>query len=631
MRPGRFFWKLVLGNALLLVIALAISVRLTIAEFDRFHAEELTPHLYNQADTIRLLIRDRLSSDHRTELDAIAKEVGSQEPDGIRVTLIAADGTVFGDSQADPARMESHADRPEIIEALRLGRGESTRWSRTVSRTLKYVAVRVGPAEQPIGFVRVAMSVRTIGEHARSFETLLGPIGVIGFLASIGLAVGLAVLWSSRIRRVTSAAQSLSRGDLNRSIEMSGSDEVALLAKSLNRMRRRILAQLETIDRQRRTLESLIGQLTEGVIVADSNGRITLINPAAARFLNFGRDIPRGFVDDPTFTIEHCVAPHPLQRMLLPDKAGIDSGGMGSGESPAIAESRLEVPCPNGPISLLARACDIMLPEDLAAQGLQTSGYAVGVGRLLVLTDITELTRAVRMRSDFVANASHELRTPLATIRMAVETLLKMDVAEEAPAAKRFLGVVARHSSHLESLVSDLLDLARVESPSARFEPTTLHVQRVFDELRARWLELLESRGLQWRAEVAPDCPTLQANGHLLKLVLDNLVDNAIKFTERGGEVAATCHRSGDRGIIVVSDTGCGIRAADVERVFERFYQVAPERSGTGSQSPDKRGTGLGLSIVRHATSAMGGTISLESELGVGTRVRVSLPIRAME
>jgi signal transduction histidine kinase len=210
---------------------------------------------------------------------------------------------------------------------------------------------------------------------------------------------------------------------------------------------------------------------------------------------------------------------------------------------------------------------------------------------------------------------------------MAVETLVKMNLAEEAPAAARFLGVVARHSSHLEAMVSDLLDLARVESPSARFEPATLHLQRVFDELRGRWQEPLESRRLRWRAEVKPDCPTVHANAHLLKLVLDNLVDNAIKFTEAGGEVAVNGRRIGDRGVIEVSDTGCGIAPADQERVFERFYQVSPQRSGTGSPSGEKRGTGLGLSIVRHAASALGGTIQLESEVGVGTRVTLSLPL----
>jgi len=292
---------------------------------------------------------------------------------------------------------------------------------------------------------------------------------------------------------------------------------------------------------------------------------------------------------------------------------------------PSITETRLEVTSPSGPVSLLVRACDIMLPELAAPTRLRQSSR--GVGRLLVLTDITELTRAVRMRSDFVANASHELRTPLAAIRMAVETLVKLNLAEEAPAAARFLGVVARHSSHLEAMVSDLLDLARVESPSARFEPATLHLQRVFDELRGRWQEPLESKRLRWRAEVTPDCPTVQANAHLLTLVLDNLVDNAIKFTEAGGEIAVNGRRIGDLGVIEVSDTGCGIDPADQERIFERFYQVAPARSGTGSPSGEKRGTGLGLSIVRHAASAMGGTIKLESEVGVGTRVSVSLPL----
>jgi len=628
MRLGRFFWKLFLGNAALLVVALGISVWLTIAEFDRFHARELTPYLYDHAETIRELARGRFDAAHRGELDALTKKIGSSNPDGVRVTLIAADGTVLGDSQADPAELESHSDRPEFREAIQSGRGESTRWSHTVSRTLKYVAVRVGSAEESQGVVRVAMTVRTLGEHTRFFEALLGPIGIIGLVASIGLAVGLAILWSGRIRRITSAAQRLSRGDLNLPIDVGGEDEVALLAKSLDRMRNRILAQLETIDRQRRTLEALIGQLTEGVIVADGKGRVTLVNPAAARFLQFEGNCPKGFVADPTLTIERCVPQHALQKMLLPERSA-ESGGVESGESRSILETRLEAASPNGPLSLLARACEITLPAPALPSGPRSAGreIAAEVGRLLVLTDITELTRAIRTRSDFVANASHELRTPLAAIRAAVETLMKMNLAEEQDAAARFLGIVARHSSHLEAMVSDLLDLARVESPSARFEPATLQVQRVFDELHARWETQLNDKGLQWRAEIALDRPVVYVNAYLLKLVLDNLVDNAIKFTESGGEIAVTCQRAGDRGLIEVSDSGCGIDPAEQERVFERFYQIAPERSGTGSASREKRGTGLGLSIVRHAVSAMGGTIKLESKPGVGTRVAVGLPV----
>ncbi len=630
MRTGRFFWKLFLGNAGLLAIALGVSVYLTIREFDRFHESELTPYLFQLAESLRLQTENRFDDSHASELASIARTIGSNQADRVRITFVGADGQVLADSDADPRAMEPHNDRPEIIEALRMGIGERTRWSTTVSRTMKYVAVRVGPEDRPVGVVRVAMGVRTLGERTRSLYTLLGPIGAIGFLASIGLAVGLAVLWSGRIRRITATAQRLSRGDLHSPIDVKGQDEVAMLARSLDRMRSRLAAQIETIDRQRKSLDSLIGQLTEGVVVADESGRISLMNPAAARFL--GLDGHRiGPHNDAHPTIEQCIPQHDLQELLLPCRADGKTTATESIQPSIFKEARLTLAHSNGIVHLLARACNISLSSPRFG-GLTGEADATShEGRLLVLTDVSDLTKAVRMRSDFVANASHELRTPLSAIRAAVETLMRLNPLEEPDAVKRFLGIVSRQSAHLEAMVTDLLDLSRVESQSARFEMVAMYVQQTVDELKGRWEESLQQHGIRWRSEVAQDCSTVQANPHLLKLVLDNLVDNAIKFTNSGGEIAVTCRCGDDHVIIEVADSGCGIAREHLERVFERFFQVASDRSQTGSPAGERRGTGLGLSIVRHAVLAMGGTVRLESERGVGTQVFVKLQRKARE
>lgn len=632
--PGRFFWKLFLGNAALMVLLLVGSVWLILAEFDRLHLEDLTASLLRQASAMKPLLADRFDDAHRSELDEIVKSAGSDGDIGPRVTLVRADGSALADSMADPAEMESHADRPEIQQALAEGVGQSTRWSETVSRDMKYVALRVGPADACKGVLRLSMAVRTVGARLESARFLAWRISLITFFAAIFLALGLARLWSVRIARLTAAARSVASGDLSSRIHVAGRDEVALLARSLNRMRQSLSGQLETIDRHTRTLEALLGQLLEGVVVVGPDGRIVLMNAAAVRLMKPPRRAGRtGFEGR---SVEECIAQHELQAMLLPPgkvhgrgdksrKAVAARIGQGTAD-PDIREARIELLTPEGTISVLARASDIVLPGIDGSKFTTAEPTGMATGRLLVLTDITELTQAIQMKSDFVANASHELRTPLSAVRAAVETLLSIDLESKPEAARRFLEVVERHASRLEALVADLLNLSKVESPGAEFKTTPVRISDYFEDLRSRWADTLENKQIEWHCELPRERGTLAVKVQLLDLVLDNLVENGIKYADRGGRVNVRC-RIVDAGVAIdVIDNGCGIAPDEQERVFERFYQVARSRSGTGSKCDEVRGTGLGLSIVKHAVAAMKGRVELESAVGQGTRVTVIIP-----
>lgn len=450
-----------------------------------------------------------------------------------------------------------------------------------------------------------------------TIRRLLVVTGLAGLLAALGLALGLALLWSRRIARLTAAANALARGDLTTRLEWTGSDEVALLARSLNRMADRLNAQLATIDRQRRTWESLLGHVSEGVVVARDDGRIVLVNPAGARMLRLPTASSVGPVSGGELTVEQWIGQHDLQRLLLP-------GENAAAPEPPVIEARLDLATPDGVISVLARASNITLP-DFAAPHAATRGEETVTGRVLVLTDISELARALRLRSDFVANASHELRTPLAAIRAAVETLMKVDLAAEHDVAPRFIDMVSRHVGRLEALVADLLDLSRVESPGGRFERTVLQLHRMVGDIRERWSQPARERGVQLDCEVGRECTTLTANARLLDLALDNLLDNAVKFTPPGGHVQLRVQCADSSVSLEVRDDGCGIAPEEHERVFERFYQVSPSRSAEGAPAKE-RGTGLGLSIVKHAVAAMGGAVQLQSELGKGTCVTLTIP-----
>lgn len=643
--PGRFFWKLFLGNALLIAGVLGASVSLIVLEVESTHRASLTHRLFEQADAIKAELAPLLEPARLSDLQSAIRGLDRLNLAAIRVTVVALDGRVLADTEAEPQSMESHGTRPEIVDALQNGRGESERWSATVKHDMKYVAVRVeSPTGSPLGTVRVSMPVRGITAQTATMTRLIWQTAAVGLAAAILLALGLAYLWSNPLQRITEAARTLSRGDLSARTDVNGNDEIAQVARSLNRMRESIARKVNTIDRQRKNLENLIRSLTEGVIVAGPDGRIVLMNDAACRLL--GSSPPPG-VDSavaggqPHVTsrlypdllvgrpVKECVTQPELVEFL--SGANEISGAAGSEVAdsrphpviaiePIVKELRLQIERSPGPVHLLARCSEIGMPATDREDVSEISG------RLVVLTDITELTKTIRMKTDFVANASHELRTPLSTIRASVETLEQMSLADDPAAATSFIHVIARNTLRLEELVNDLLNLSRLESAAAEFHPEVIEFDEFLADLQTRFMSAVKSKGLHWDMVCPENCRDVVVNGRLLQLVLDNLVGNAVKFTETGGHIWLSCARLGSSVSIEVRDDGCGIPKEDQDRVFERFYQVERARSGAKRGLPGERGTGLGLSIVRHAVAAMHGTVLLKSQPGKGTSVTIFLP-----
>ena len=287
MRAGTLFQKLFLGTTVLIVVILGICAWLIVTEVERFYADELTNHLKGRVSVIRDTMQGQFDRAHTVELDSFIKQLAASSADGIRLTIIVKDGTVLADSEANPREMESHANRREVTQALAEGWGEDTHYSRTLWREMKYVAARVGPAEEPWGVIRAAMALHTISERTEAIQHLIWSIALLGLVAAVVFALGLARVWSRPIRHITAMARTLASGDLSARVRATGRDEIAVLGRSLNEMRDHLAGQLEAIERQRRTLESLLTQLHEGVLLADPDGKMLLINPAAMRLLGY--------------------------------------------------------------------------------------------------------------------------------------------------------------------------------------------------------------------------------------------------------------------------------------------------------------------------------------------------------
>ncbi len=408
------------------------------------------------------------------------------------------------------------------------------------------------------------------------------------------LAVGLALLLSLRFSRrlttaisdLTRAATRFSQGDLEAHAHPQGSDELTALAERFNDMAAQLRTTVREVREEKQKAETILARLGEAVLVTDAAGRITACNHAAEAVFGVTRAQAegRGIVD--------ITQSAPLEAAFRHALAEGETTG-----------AELQV--------LFPRPCVLEATVTaIAAEHAQ--------GAVAVLHDVTELRRLESVRREFVSNASHELQTPVTAIKAMAETLLAGG-RDDPALLERFLSELERQADRLGALVRDLLDLAHAEAGPAQPEPTVLEVREVVSEVVRELASLAEPRQITVTCDLPPDL-RVQADWSSLHRVLSNLLDNAIKYTDPGGKVGVHARREEDRLALTVWDTGIGLESDQLARIFERFYRVDKARSLRLG------GTGLGLSIVKHLVEAMGGTITVESELGHGTEFTVSLP-----
>ena len=434
---------------------------------------------------------------------------------------------------------------------------------------------------------------------------LPGSVLLWSAIAAVGAAAALALLtswiWYSPVRHAAATARNIAAGDLSSRARVLGTSELAELGAALNEMRESLARQVEMIAARGQNLQQVVSNLHEGVIATSASGEIVLANQAAIDLL-----LPKD-------------APSPVGRKIqsvlrVLDILDLYNRAQASGQA-AIAQVDVELAGRRRHL----RAEAIPLPQ----------GRGEGIGGLLVLHDVTDIARAAAMKAEFVANASHELRTPLATIRAACDSLAAGDI-DDRQAVGKLVGMLDRHVKRLEDLTRDLLDLHALESGRRATQTESISIESLTRWLASNFAQAAGSRGLDFRVE-AQGSETLVADRTLVELILQNLLDNAIKFTPSGGRVSVTLSATGESFRLQVADTGCGIPVEAQGRVFERFFQVDAARSGSAGQGASgalSRGTGLGLAIVKHATERLGGQVSLSSQPGAGTTVTVILPAR---
>jgi two-component system, OmpR family, phosphate regulon sensor histidine kinase PhoR len=548
--------------------------------------DQIAARLLEETRLARDLLRDE--ADLPARADFLADRLGRDL--SVRVTIIDATGTVLGDTDLDGEALltvENHAQRPEVMQAMRAGTGRATRYSRTVLNDMLYVASRIAADDPSRGIVRLAVPLTDV---KRAQEEIRRPI-LLAALLSVALAGAFGWLIARgparRLEAMARAASDFSAGRAAIRSDLAGNDEVAVLARSLNRMGEELKERLILLERERSQLRTVLEGMVEGVVLTDPTGRILVANDAFRKIFNAQLPVE---------------GRRPLETARVPALQ-------------VAIEAALEAEDPLTREIAVGGAQDKVIQASLAS--IREAGMTVGA--VAVFHDVTELKRLERVRQEFVANVSHELRTPLTAIKGYAETLRDGGLRDPQKAGE-FVKVIHRHAERLRALIEDLLDLAAVEQGEAPFKPGAVRARDVVSHAEMLIRPAAEGRRQTLAIDLPADLPDILADRDRLAQILINLLDNAVKFTPEGGRITVSGSSMNGRVTLAVTDNGVGISPSDLPRIFERFYRVGRSR--------DRRegGTGLGLAIAKHLTQAMSGTIEVQSAQGTGTTFRVTLP-----
>jgi len=588
MHRKQLLWQLYLWYVLIAVASVAVVTWYASRAVREFHEDQMRADLRARAVLSAEQFRRDLLAGELGGIDALCGQLGGEA--ATRLTVMLPDGTVVGDTDEDPAVMDPHHKRPEMIDALAGRTGYSTRYSITTDMVRMYAAVPVESDGRVIAAVRASMSTEAIFQTVHTVQLAIFTVGGVVML----LAVVAGVLVIRRINRplgeLRRAAERFAAGELTHRVKLESPQEFVSLAETLNQMAGQLHERILALEAERNERGAMLASMIEGVLAVDDQQRLLELNHVAAELLCADPQTARGR------TLQEIVRNPALQELVERVLAEWEP-----------AETEI----------VLFDAGE----RFLQAHGSVLRGAAgEGIGVLVVLHDVTRLRKLEQMRRDFAANVSHELKTPVTAIKGFVETLL--DGALQKPDdARRFLHIVSAQADRLGAIIEDLLELAHIEQQRER-EQIVLQPGRLKDVLEAA-LEACRFQASEKDVRLALDCPEdlrVEMDANLLERAVLNLLDNAVKYSPAGETVEVAVERREQELVVEVRDRGCGIAREHLPRIFERFYRVDKARSRKLG------GTGLGLAIVKHIAQAHRGRATVESTPGTGSTFAIHLP-----
>jgi len=573
-------WRMTVSFILVTLIIMAILGVYLVNSSSNSQLDNLRSQLENEAKiTAEACLPGLLDPDESSNLDTLAKKLGAEIE--TRITIVALNGTVLGDSEEDPRTMESHADRPEIVDALATGVGESTRYSTTIGQKMLYVAVPISYQDEILGVARVSLSLATV-ENLERRVTLIIIIAMAVAMALVILAAWVTSRITTRpIRKLTAASKRIAAGELGQRITIEARDEVGELMYAFNEMSAKTKELVETISEDRTRLATILDNMTDGVIMVDTEGNVSLANKATERLFNIKQAKNEPLIE--------AVRDHEVDELL--ELCLRTAQTQATQYESSVSKAYLRV---------------VAIP-------------IAHTGVLLLFQDLTELRSLQTTRRELIGNISHEFRTPLAGIKAMVETLSGGAIDDKA-AASDFLTRIDGEVDRLTQLVAELTELSRIETGKAELKKEPIDLNQLAEEVISQLSPQVERQQLSISRDFATSLPSVPADKDRVRQVITNLVHNAIKFTPTGGRIRITTRALQGSVVVDIADTGIGIPKEDLPRVFERFYKGDKSRAGEG--------TGMGLAIVKHVIEAHGGTVWVRSEEGEGSTFGFSLPLK---
>ena len=545
------------------------------------HLDTLRVQLTDQA----LLIGDSsapyFAGNQTQSLDALSKRLGEQI--GARITIIDKDGVVLADSEEDPATLDNHSNRPEVIEALSQGTGSSIRYSSTLGYSMMYVAVPITSNGGVAGVARVALPLTQIDKSLQHINRVIIIGAVSAAVIAILLAFQILRITTEPVKRLTHLSRKMAQGELDQEIQITSRDEVGELARAFNQMAARLKEMVALITNERDRMATILSNIDDAIFMVDGDSKITTMNRAAENIFQVSEKKALGH------TLIEIVRDHELNDVL----------------QRCLSTKKQQT----GAVEIKPKK------QFLAMIAIPLQGEG---GCLVHIQDLTELRRLEMIRQDFISNISHELRTPIASVKALAETLNEGAI-EDPSVAKDFLSKINAEADKLAQMVQELGELSRIESGEATLQKRRINIAeaigRAVDRLRAQ----ADRAGLNLNVAIPPTLPEVVADEARVEQILVNIIHNAIKFTPSGGRISISAKAKDNDILVSVADTGIGIPPDDLPRIFERFYKAAKSRTGGG--------TGLGLAIAKHIVEAHGGRIWAESVEGRGSTFNFTLPL----
>ena len=590
---------------IVLVVLLAMYFYLATMLKDSM-STRITSELEIQAALTREFLIEKLPAKDNFTYKAIDPLIDRLGKTGkARVTFIDLAGVVWGDTERDGQAlraMDNHLKRPEVQDALQFGSGIRDRYSDTTQTEFRYYAMPIYKQTSEnsegtlIGICRVALPMEAVNTAIGNLRRIVLLASVAGLILAIVFSIFSTKIITKPIEKLTQMTQSLAAGKINSRVPVDSKNELGQLSRNFNLMADRVQEQIGQISEEHRRLETILTGMGEGVLLVNGASEITYANSMAISMLS----LPNAYIGKALIEINRIPE---LQTLLQTSEQT---------ETVAFAEIRLG---------------NLTEPE----AEVTVVPVATGEEYVIVIHDVSKERQLERIRADFVANVSHELRTPLTTIRGYAETLLSED-ATRTKAQEQFVVKILNHAARLSRLVSELLELSRLESGDVELKRTPCHLNTFYEPILDVFEPILEEAELVLQWEIPESLPQVSVDQQLFMQVLVNLIDNAIKYTPDSGTITVSAevrtseafegsNITPEEIIVRVRDTGIGIPMESQPRVFERFYRVDKGRAR------EMGGTGLGLAIAKHIVLCHNGHIWLESSLGEGSVFYVAIPL----